>query len=78
MGARKHVGIGLSYRPVRLQGLAESIPGIDPWLLKCLKNTVSGIDFKESITISGSGSCYGSWFIEILMMDGGAGLYCIE
>ncbi len=38
MGARKRVGIGLSYRPARLHGLGgidflESIPG----LLPCLK-----------------------------------------
>jgi hypothetical protein len=28
MGARNRVGIGLSYRPARLQRLAESIPGL--------------------------------------------------
>ena len=33
MGSRNRVGIGLSYRPARLQRLAESIPG----LLKILK-----------------------------------------
>jgi hypothetical protein len=33
LGARNRVEIGLSYRPARLQRLAESIPG----LIKCLK-----------------------------------------
>jgi hypothetical protein len=43
------------------------------------KNTVSGIDFKETISNSGSGSCYDAWFIEILMMGGGGVvLYCIS
>jgi hypothetical protein len=28
MGARNRVGIGLSYRPARLQRLAELIPGL--------------------------------------------------
>jgi hypothetical protein len=38
MGARNRVRIGLSYRPARLHGLAESIPGI----LKNLKISLLG------------------------------------
>jgi hypothetical protein len=63
MGARKQVGIGLSYRPTRLHSLGFLM----------FKNTISGIDFKEYATNSGSGSCYDAWFIEILMMGGGGG-----
>ncbi len=33
MGARNHVGIGLSYRPDRLHWMGEAIPGV----LKSLK-----------------------------------------
>jgi hypothetical protein len=31
MGARNRIGIGLSYRPVRLLSLAELVLGIDSW-----------------------------------------------
>ncbi len=37
MGARNHVGIGMSYRPTRLHRLAELCHGIGPGLLKSLK-----------------------------------------
>jgi hypothetical protein len=49
MGARKQVGIGLSYQPARLHRLAESFVGIDSWAPSELKNAISGrMDLKES------------------------------
>jgi hypothetical protein len=45
MGARNKVGIGFSYRPARLQRLAESIP----WLLKSFKIPSLCLNFRKSM-----------------------------
>jgi hypothetical protein len=49
MGARNRVGIGLSYRSVRLHRLAESIPG----LLKSIK--IKSLDIYLYISIEDGG-----------------------
>jgi hypothetical protein len=46
MGFRNRVGIGLSYRPTRLQRLANSLEWI-PWLLKSLK-------IRSQVAVSGA------------------------
>jgi hypothetical protein len=49
MGARNRIGIGLSYRPVRLHRLAESIPGL--LVIKSSKILVPSQFFARSLCL---------------------------
>ena len=50
MGDRHRVGIGLSYRPARLQRLAEQIPWIDSWPYRLSRESSCILLYQPSAT----------------------------